>query len=835
MTARTVIKLTISNNSRFFSDVSVGSLAPMTTINDEITSSTLNKLLLLKQQVSITQERLNKLLKIKGVSFELPFNPETLLAYYALVGRPNKPSTVSIPKYWIDFSGGVETCAKTNNIQINESSFASSLVIIFLYIFIYIYFFLSVIFFTFLFNTILLSKYFKDLIPVGSLLNLKNKTSIIEKIKLMFTKEYLVIIIPTTILILTINLIYFYLKGYTIISMSSSYIAIYSYCLIISIFFNLIFSYFNKVNIFTNSNIFNIFYFSIIMFMARISMFQTLPLLIPVLFIYAEKYVVTEDISKLNSNVIKFVKGFLCHVPILNKFSTFFNKISYNFINIDVYKQRYSNIFASKSKLFIAKHRLSITLNFIPFNNRADNFQINSMLSKQIFKSFIIVYNKAYNFSNVYSLSVNNSKCLDTSIVHIKKVGVLKGYFSNSQINFFKITSVKSNLIELKKNVFIFHDGNLNFSKASLTQALKCIPFNSSKNNYSLIKNPNYVNKAIMDNPVDFTEVFIKKNSASSFPFNNKFIDVKIAANICNKKDLSNSFLLDDMSKYIDNVTRNIPSEILNPLVFMNNDQNINIMPKDKGKGVESIQDSYLPDAESLERAFKQYKGWDEGNVFELVSEQAEYISACLFFNDLDRVSFALNSAENNKKYLMHDGEVRKAFYKLIEPLVSQYISFFDEEDGYFNEESGDFNDCIQSLKDLFTYLMTDEYREMSAYIDKLGEELGVKFVQDKDMLWHDEFRYRVLIRENLHNFFIRMDQDQSQGETNVLEKTKSKINKDKQRIYIKDWQARNKDKQKIYSKTWRDKNKDRIAANNKKWNDKVRAKKENETQKQDE
>ena len=338
-----------------------------------------------------------------------------------------------------------------------------------------------------------------------------------------------------------------------------------------------------------------------------------------------------------------------------------------------------------------------------------------------------------------------------------------------------------------------------------------------------------------MDNPVDFTEVFIKKNSASSFPFNNKFIDVKIAANICNKKDLSNSFLLDDMSKYIDNVTRNIPSEILNPLVFMNNDQNINIMPKDKGKGVESIQDSYLPDAESLERAFKQYKGWDEGNVFELVSEQAEYISACLFFNDLDRVSFALNSAENNKKYLMHDGEVRKAFYKLIEPLVSQYISFFDEEDGYFNEESGDFNDCIQSLKDLFTYLMTDEYREMSAYIDKLGEELGVKFVQDKDMLWHDEFRYRVLIRENLHNFFIRMDQDQSQGETNVLEKTKSKINKDKQRIYIKDWQARNKDKQKIYSKTWRDKNKDRIAANNKKWNDKVRAKKENETQKQDE
>jgi len=87
MTARTVVKLTISNNSRFFSDVSVGSLPPMTTINNEITSYTLNKLLL-KQQVSITQERLNKLLKIKGVSFELPFSPETIIVYYALVGRP---------------------------------------------------------------------------------------------------------------------------------------------------------------------------------------------------------------------------------------------------------------------------------------------------------------------------------------------------------------------------------------------------------------------------------------------------------------------------------------------------------------------------------------------------------------------------------------------------------------------------------------------------------------------------------------------------------------------------------------------------------------------------
>jgi len=63
------------------------------------------------------------------------------------------------------------------------------------------------------------------------------------------------------------------------------------------------------------------------------------------------------------------------------------------------------------------------------------------------------------------------------------------------------------------------------------------------------------------------------------------------------------------MSVYLDKVTSNIPYEMLNPIVFMMNNQDINVMPKDKGKAVESIQDSYLPDAKSLERAFKEYKG----------------------------------------------------------------------------------------------------------------------------------------------------------------------------------------------------------------------------------
>jgi len=128
----------------------------------------------------------------------------------------------------------------------------------------------------------------------------------------------------------------------------------------------------------------------------------------------------------------------------------------------------------------------------------------------------------------------------------------------------------------------------------------------------------------------------------------------------------------------------------------------------------------------------------------------------------------------------MHDQELRKAFYKLIEPIVSQFTAFFEEEDG-------DFNNCIESLRDVFTYLMTDEYEQMSAYIAKLGEELGVKFVKDKDMLSLDEFRYRVLIRENLHNFFIQTKTHfKDVLQIDILEKTPLDIRREKHRIAAK-------------------------------------------------
>ncbi|WP_431998963.1 GIY-YIG nuclease family protein [Streptomyces fungicidicus] len=55
--------------------------------HSHITSKEINKVLVNKG-VSITQKELNILLNIKGVTFDLPFNSQTLPSLYGLVGKP---------------------------------------------------------------------------------------------------------------------------------------------------------------------------------------------------------------------------------------------------------------------------------------------------------------------------------------------------------------------------------------------------------------------------------------------------------------------------------------------------------------------------------------------------------------------------------------------------------------------------------------------------------------------------------------------------------------------------------------------------------------------------
>jgi hypothetical protein len=81
------MKVIINKNFRFYSNSSIKSLPPRIISNNTITSDDIN-LLLVNQQVSITQEELDKLLGIKGVTFELPLSDQTYPAYYNLIGKP---------------------------------------------------------------------------------------------------------------------------------------------------------------------------------------------------------------------------------------------------------------------------------------------------------------------------------------------------------------------------------------------------------------------------------------------------------------------------------------------------------------------------------------------------------------------------------------------------------------------------------------------------------------------------------------------------------------------------------------------------------------------------
>ena len=55
--------------------------------NSDITSEVIHKVLA-NQGVSITQKKLNILLNIKGVTFDLPFDSQTFPALFGLVGKP---------------------------------------------------------------------------------------------------------------------------------------------------------------------------------------------------------------------------------------------------------------------------------------------------------------------------------------------------------------------------------------------------------------------------------------------------------------------------------------------------------------------------------------------------------------------------------------------------------------------------------------------------------------------------------------------------------------------------------------------------------------------------
>lgn len=88
MIRRTIIKLILNNGCPSYTTIPINSLPPrFINSNKVITNDDINSLLV-NQKVSISQKELDKLLEIKGVSFELPISDQTYPAYYSLIGRP---------------------------------------------------------------------------------------------------------------------------------------------------------------------------------------------------------------------------------------------------------------------------------------------------------------------------------------------------------------------------------------------------------------------------------------------------------------------------------------------------------------------------------------------------------------------------------------------------------------------------------------------------------------------------------------------------------------------------------------------------------------------------
>jgi len=449
----------------------------------------------------------------------------------------------------------------------------------------YIIFFVLFLVYDYLLKNILLYKYISNLLPSGFVSMLKNKISILDIIKFIFSLQFINIFI-LVVLIFIIHILYFKITGSTIIDNNSSYLAIYNHSLFISLFFNFILCYVKNISFFSKNNIFYLFYSSILLFFVKITVFQTLPIISPILFFYIGEYMITKNSLELSLNVYKFLKSLFSYIPVFNKLYFCFNEKSHNYLNLELHKHKHIILFANKKRVFISKARLSIPIHLVSFNHKVNTLQVINPILKNtvVFKSFVLMSNKSFNSLKVFSISVCNYKNLNVSLIHIDKLGVLKNDFLNYKNNYLKITSLKSNLVKFEENIIIIYPKSFNFNNSNKSQALIRYAdlITNNKNNYFLVSGSNSITKTAHN-----TDFFKNLNVL-------KKADIKFNSPINN---------------YLNEVTSNIPYEMLNPIVFMMNNQDVNAMLKDKGKGVESIQDSYLPDAKSLERAFKNYKG----------------------------------------------------------------------------------------------------------------------------------------------------------------------------------------------------------------------------------
>lgn len=102
----------IANSKNYYP---YGSRPYSNSTNKIITGETINKVIANKN-VSITQQQLDQLLAIRGVTFDLPMNSDTLKAYYSLVGHPHTRKRKAGVYIWTDLTTGYKNVGSSNSL-----------------------------------------------------------------------------------------------------------------------------------------------------------------------------------------------------------------------------------------------------------------------------------------------------------------------------------------------------------------------------------------------------------------------------------------------------------------------------------------------------------------------------------------------------------------------------------------------------------------------------------------------------------------------------------------------------------------------------------------------
>lgn len=297
------------------------------------------------------------------------------------------------------------------------------------------------------------------------------------------------------------------------------------------------------------------------------------------IFVFLDSLVMSERFLEIYSMCTNFTRRLVNHVPYLNRFSFVFFEKAPRYLNMEIFKYKYNDVFSCKSKLITYRPRISVSINFIPLYNKVSTGEIfNPLLgNKVIYVSKMFIYNKGSAYLGFYDVSISNYKNLSLSFIRIKEVAILKNYVSTSETGFFKLVNEKYNCFQFENRFIMLYPYSMKINSSLSQSLIKYVSLIKNSDSLSLIKSCNTKNLAICENPLEVP------NNLSKI-------------NILCEKDITNPYPLKSIfnSKY----------PIIHSPPFIQSYVTVMMV-----HNVTNLKDSYLPEREDAIRVLTQYKG----------------------------------------------------------------------------------------------------------------------------------------------------------------------------------------------------------------------------------